>query len=120
MTQTLPDRIAEAVALAEKKRSVKEIAKLCGVSVQTVYDWRKKKTINLKGETLVELAEASGLNARWIINGVGKREGTQSLTQDEQLVLDAFRLFGEEARQSWIDAAHSRLAKEATNSEKAA
>lgn len=52
MIPPLPDRVADAVAEAEKSYKVKDIADLCGVSVQTVYDWRKKKTINLKGETL--------------------------------------------------------------------
>lgn len=111
MTPTLPDRVADAVSQAEKKYKVKEIADMCGVSAQTVYDWRKKKTINLKGETLVEIAEVSGLNARWIINGKGARESSPSLSLSERTIIEAFRLFGDEAKEQWLDAAKARLEK---------
>lgn len=120
MTPPLPDRIADAVSQAEKSHNVKEIAKLCGVSVQTVYDWRKKKTVNLKGETLVELAEVSGLNARWIINGKGRREGHPSLTPEEQTIVEAFRLFGAELKEAWLQPARARLAKDDGSKTKAA
>lgn len=112
MIPTLTERVADAVAKAEKVHKVKKIAELCGVSVQTVYDWRKNKTINLKGETLVELAEVSGLNARWIINGKGARESGPSLTSDEQTIVDAYRLFGDELKGQWLDAAKARVEKE--------
>lgn len=112
MTPTLPERVADAVAQAEKSHKVKKIAELCGVSVQTVYDWRKKKTINLKGETLVELAEVSGLNPRWIISGKGEREGGPTLTKDESTIIEAFRLFGADVKELWLESARSRISKE--------
>ncbi len=120
MIPTLPDRVADAVAQAEKTYKVKEIADLCGVTVQAVYDWRKKKTINLKGETLVELAEVSGLNARWIINGKGNRESGYSLSADEQLIVEAFRLRGNEMRGEMLRSAKNLLDDHKANSSKAA
>lgn len=126
MIPPLPDRVADAVAQAEKNYKVKEIANLCGVSVQTVYDWRKKKTINLKGETLVEIAELSGLNARWIINGKGAREANPALSPNELTIIEAYRLFGDELKEQWLKSASDRVTKEGakkssmTNQSKAA
>ena len=111
MTPTLPERVSAAVAEARKRYSVIEIAEMCDVSKQSVYDWQKKKTINLKGETLVGLSDASGFTAKWIISGKGPRD--TALPPDEQTILEAFRLFGDEMRESWLDAARTRLEKEA-------
>ena len=97
-----------AVKAALEKYTVKEIAKKCDVSEQSVYDWKKGKTKNLKGETLVELAEVSGFNARWIINHKGQKLG---LSDDEQLVIKAFALFGTEARKQWLLIAKEKIAE---------
>ena len=117
MIPPLPDRVACAVAAAEKTLKVKEIAERCGVIVQTVYDWRKKKTMNLKGETLVELAEVSGMSARYIINGKGPM--TLDLSRDEMLIIDAFRLRGEEMRKDMVSSAQ-RLLEERRSDKKSA
>lgn len=106
------------MAAAEKYLKVKEIAEQCGVSVQTVYDWRKKKTINLRGETLVELAEVSGMSARWIINGKGPK--TSGLSKEEKLIIDAFRLRGEEMRDEMVSSARRYLEDKVGNKENAA
>lgn len=114
MIPTLPERVADAVAQAEKTYKVVKIAELCGVTKQTVYDWRKQKTFNLKGETLVEIAEVSGLNARWLINGKGPRERSLSLSSDEVTIVEAYRLFGDELREQWLKSAKDRVEKELT------
>jgi len=109
MIPQLPDRIKDAVAHAEKRMSIKQIAKDCDVSVQSVYGWRNGVTINLKGETLVELAEVSGINARWLINGKGKKYGP---SEDEKLLLKAFSLFGDELRDGWLLMARATIERD--------
>lgn len=107
MIPPLPDRVKEAVSEAHKEGlTVAQIASACGVSVQTVYDWKKGKTINLKGETLVELAEVSRLNARWIINGRGEKLG---LSKDERIIVDAFPYLEPSMRKMWLSSARDAL-----------
>lgn len=76
------ERVVEAVQAAERKMSVIKIAEACDVSRQTVYNWRRGDCTNLTGESLVELAEISGLSARWIINGKGPKIPTVTLSQE--------------------------------------
>jgi hypothetical protein len=109
MIPPLPSRVQEAVANAEKKKTVKEIALACGVSEQTIYGWRRGGTINLKGETLVELAEVSGLNPRWIINGKGQKHG---LTDEEKDLLIGFHLVSEDMRESWLASSRRAIARD--------
>lgn len=110
--EPLQNRILKAIDLARKKKgySVVELAEAIGVTRQSVYNWLKGKDLNLSGATLVELAELSGINARWIINGRGP-EAT-ALNEDEQIILRGFRLLGEEMRESWIDEANRRIARD--------
>jgi hypothetical protein len=112
MIQTLADRVQEAVSEAEKRLPVADIAKACGVSKQSAYAWRRGDTKKLKGETLVELAEVSGINARWIINGKGRKKG---VSPDEQLIIDALPHLSQDLRESWIDAARKAIAKTSTS-----
>lgn len=102
------ERTAEAAREAKKKMSVAAIAKACGVSRQAVYDWLKGKPIEL-GPALVELAEISGINARWIVNGKGQKH---ALSDDEKLIVRAFSLFGPETRAQWLAGARDRIAQD--------
>lgn len=62
---------------------------------------------------LPELAHALGVNAYWLKTGRGNRTGDEvKLSIEEQTIIDAFRMFGEEMRQSWLDVAHTRIEKE--------
>lgn len=108
MTPTLTDRVKDAVSEAEKTLSVQAIAKACNVSVQSVYNWRRGGASNLKGETLVELAEVSGLSARWIINGKGPKNG---LSKDAKVIVEALPLISGDMRESWLDASMKAIAK---------
>lgn len=102
------ERTAEAAREARKKMSVAAIAKACGVSRQAVYDWLNGKPIEF-GPALVELAEISGLNARWIVNGKGQKH---SLSDDEKIIVRAFSLFGHETRAQWLAGARDRITQE--------
>lgn len=107
METLLSERVIEAVSAAEQKHSVTEIAKQCGVSRQTVYSWRRGEQSNLKGETLVELAEVSGYNPRWIISGKGRKSA--SVSSDERTILEAFRLLPPDIQQEQIETAKQRI-----------
>lgn len=107
---TRPERVKEAAELAERNRSVAEVAEACGVTRQAAYNWRKGDNTKLTGEALVELAELSGLNARWIINGKGPK---YALSADERDLLHGFALSGEERRRDWLLIARAEIAAEA-------
>lgn len=69
---------------------------------------------------IAELAHVLGVDAYWLKTGKGKRTGSVELSSDEQAIIDAFRLFGVEMKEAWLNAAKARLAKEAESKEKAA
>lgn len=117
MIPPLTDRVIEAVAEAEKTKNVKEIADACDVSVQSVYDWRKGKTTKLKGETIVELAEVSGVNARWIINGKGPKFG---LTANEKTLLRGYSLMSTDLQESWLMTARAAIERDKSSSKQCA
>lgn len=112
----LSDRVKEAVQEAKKSKSVKDVASGCGVSVQTIYAWQKGFTSNLKGETLVELAEVSGLNARWIINGKGPKHG---LTPDEKTLIEGLRAADASERATLLALANLYITRAAESSKAA-
>lgn len=113
MTSLLTSRIKEAFDEAAKRGiSVAAIAASCNISQSAVYQWRDGSSKTISGENLVELAELSGLNARWIINGKGPKYG---LSKDEQDLLHGFSLFGDEQRHSWLLIARDAIAREAAS-----
>lgn len=108
----LAKRVTEAVEAAkENGYPVSKIATVCSVSRQAVYQWINGETKSIDASNLVELAEISGYNARWIATGKGQKKGT--ITMDEMTVVKGFRLFGEEIRQYWLDAARKKIAEDA-------
>lgn len=60
---------------------------------------------------LPELAHALGVDAYWLKTGKGERLGCRSLAAEESIIIDAYRLFGEELKEQWLDAAKSKLEK---------
>lgn len=110
--KTLNERVKEAAELAEKKKSIPDIATTCGVSRQSVYAWRNGESANMRGATLVELAELSGLSPRWIMKGKGPKH---ALTEDEVTILHAFSIFDEEARHQWLLVAKDFITREAAS-----
>lgn len=106
----LSKRIKEAVDSAKKNgHSIQSIADACGVSRQAVYLWIRGETQSIDGTNLVELAEVSGMNARWIINGKGQKKGVVS--NDEMLIVKAFRLLDDNMREEQIQTAKLRIAR---------
>jgi len=82
---TLSERIKEAIETSDV--SPAEIAKACGVSVQAVYDWLKGDTKELMGVNLVELAEVTGFEARWIAKEIGPKRRIYARTREQAHVL---------------------------------
>lgn len=68
LTMNLAARVTEAIETSGVR--VATIAERCKISPQAVYDWMNGNTKEISGENLVELAELSGFDARWIAKGI--------------------------------------------------
>jgi transcriptional regulator with XRE-family HTH domain len=71
-TSSITDRIASA--LAESQLEQAELARRVGVSRQAVNDWLKGRSVNIRPETLVRLADVLGVEIRWLATGHGPRK----------------------------------------------
>jgi len=82
-TQT--ERIQEA--LQTSGTTVKAVAQACGITEQAVYAWLKGDTKQISGENLVELAELTGFEARWIAKEVGPKQRIYAKSSQQAHVL---------------------------------
>lgn len=82
---TLADRITEAISISGV--NVAAVAAACTVSPQAVYQWMSGETKQISGENLVELAEVTGFEARWIAREVGPKRRLHPRTAQEAHVL---------------------------------
>ncbi len=86
---TLSERVQEALIEAnENGFNIAAVAEACNVTVQAVYQWRDGATKVIEGDKLVELAEVSGLNARWIATEKGPKKVTKEMRQAQKLMAD--------------------------------
>jgi len=90
----------------------------CGISRQAVYQWMEVGANSIDGSNLVELAELSGYNARWIANSKGVK--TRTKTDEEQLILDAFPLLEAPVRSIWLSSARDAIENAKPRNNKAA
>ena len=60
---------------------------------------------------LPEIAHALGVDAYWLKTGRGQRSPGAAFSQDEQAIIEGFRLLGEEMRESWLDQARKKIAQ---------
>jgi transcriptional regulator with XRE-family HTH domain len=86
---TLADRVREAIETSDV--SVSSIAEACGISQQSVYQWINGETKELMGDHLVELAELTGHEARWIAKGSGPKKRIYARTEQQAHVLNAMQ-----------------------------
>ncbi len=115
----LNQRVAEAIEAAKRKGvSVANIATACKISRQAVYQWMEEGANSIDGANLVELAELSGYNARWIANGKGAK--LNRLTQDEQTIIEGYRLLDDEMKEEALMLAERRIEKAAAQKTNAA
>lgn len=86
---TLTERIN--VAIAQSGAEVADIARACGVTPQAVYAWMKGETKQIMGDCLVELAEFTGFEARWIAKELGPKRLMRPKTPQQEHVLRAMQ-----------------------------
>lgn len=94
---TLADRVKEAIEISGV--SVSAIAERCGITPQSVYQWISGETKEIDGGNLVELAELTGYEARWIAKEAGPKKRIYARTPEQAHVLQVMqRMNGYEAR----------------------
>ena len=86
---TLSERIKEAIESSGV--SVADVATACGITPQAVYDWMSGNTKELMGENLVELAEITGFDARWIAKDSGPKKRVYARTAQQAHVLQVMQ-----------------------------
>ena len=69
---SLADRVSEA--LRESGIDAQKAAKACGVSVQAVYKWTNGLSKTISGANLIELADITKFEPRWIATGKGVKQ----------------------------------------------
>ncbi len=83
---SLEKRVLEAIEATGLSDNVVSLAKEIGVTKQSVYDWKKGKSLEeMKAKYLVRLANLSGYEPLWIMEGKGPKK--RSLTNEQQRVL---------------------------------
>ena len=83
---TREQRVLEAIEATGLSEKVVELAEKIGVTKQSVYDWKKGKSIeDMKARFLVKLADLSGYEPLWIMEGRGPKK--RILTDEQQKVL---------------------------------
>ena len=83
---TLSERITEAIETSGV--TVAAVAERCGVTPQAVYQWMNGDTKQLSGENLVELAEITGFDARWLAREAGPKKRIYPKTTQQAHVLE--------------------------------
>jgi len=84
---TLAERVTEAIHASGV--SVSHVAKVCAVTPQAVYAWMKGETLELMGDNVIELAELTGFEARWIAKEIGPKLRIYVKTPQQVQVLKA-------------------------------
>lgn len=64
---------------------------------------------------IAELANALGVNAYWLKTGKGERISGTALSQDEQTILEAYRLFDRRRKDEWMYVAKTEIAEHESN-----
>lgn len=95
---TLEDRVRHAIN--ESGKDILEIARVCGISVQAVYAWRRGSVKNLQNENLFNLAEATGFEARWIGTGKGPARDISSMNHRATELLNNYAKCDERGRET--------------------
>jgi transcriptional regulator with XRE-family HTH domain len=85
-SMTLSERITEAIETSGV--TVAAIAKRCGVTPQAVYQWMNGETKQISGENLVELADITGFDARWLAREAGMKRRVYPRTPQQAQVLE--------------------------------
>ncbi len=96
-------RLNEILELKNLTKS--DMARICGVSAQSVNNWFVRGTIGKS--SAIKLAEALGVSLEWILGqDVGEKDG---LKPDEQRLLELYRQLPEEEQQNMLQIFAIRL-----------
>lgn len=97
---TLEERVLEAIEATGLKVPV--LAEKIGVTVQSIYDWKKGKSLgDMKADNLIELAYLAGYEPRWIRKEKGLKK--KAITKEQEAILELSELMQEEARKNWME-----------------
>ncbi len=89
-------RLNEILELKSLTKS--DMARICGVSAQSVNNWFVRGTIGKS--SAIKLADALGVSLEWILGQeVGEKDG---LKPDEQRLLELYRQLPEEEQQNML------------------
>jgi len=89
-------RLNEVLELKNLTKS--DLARICGVSAQSVNNWFVRGTIGKS--SAIKLADALGVSLEWILGQeVGEKDG---LKPDEQRLLELYRQLPEEEQQNML------------------
>ncbi|MCU2458271.1 helix-turn-helix domain-containing protein [Enterobacter hormaechei subsp. hoffmannii] len=89
-------RLNEILELKNLTKS--DLARICGVSAQSVNNWFVRGTIGKS--SAIKLADALGVSLEWILGQeVGEKDG---LKPDEQRLLELYRQLPEEEQQNML------------------
>ena len=89
-------RLNEILELKNLTKS--DMARICGVSAQSVNNWFVRGTIGKS--SAIKLADALGVSLEWILGqDVGEKDG---LKPDEQRLLELYRQLPEEEQQNML------------------
>lgn len=89
-------RLNEILELKNLTKS--DMARICGVSAQSVNNWFVRGTIGKS--SAIKLADALGVSLEWILGQeVGEKDG---LKPDEQRLLELYRQLPEEERENML------------------
>ena len=89
-------RLNEVLEL--KKLTKSDMARICGVSAQSVNNWFVRGTIGKS--SAIKLADALGVSLEWLLGqDVGEKDG---LKPDEQRLLELYRQLPEEDQQNML------------------
>lgn len=91
---TQGERIAEALRISGV--TVAEIARACGISQQAIYQWISGETKQILGEYLVEVAELTGYDARWLAKEIGPKIRLYPKTAQQAHVLKVMQSMPED------------------------
>ncbi len=70
MQTTLAERLRKAMD-GPPKRTGSALAKACNIKPPSVSDWLTGKSRSMDGSNLIDAAEFLGVDAKWLIKGVG-------------------------------------------------
>jgi transcriptional regulator with XRE-family HTH domain len=96
---TLEERVLEAIKATGMKVPV--LAEKIGVSVQSVYDWMRGKSLgDMKADNLIELAYLAGYEPRWIRKEKGLKK--KVITKEQEIILELAENMIPESKDNWI------------------